>query len=293
MHTSIISLTNCCSELCNIFKHYLTNLIRESRVPLSVTFYTAIPDMLVQTLTSDEQPQHDQEVRDLEIRVLTPAFYSRFVHYAYTSEAFDRECIFTDEKNRTAWISRPGLLPLLLSKPGSSSTSDESVMKRTYLDELRWSILRKLRCAPAVAAYSETSPSGAEFAAADIRSLPFSDMDQFVRSSAGRAYAGTYRRCVTKLFLAQWLGLGFADISGPLDMLVRVLLCYLGAAQLMTWSHQAQDSVLVACVEQVMRNGGSACLPELWKAHGEWLSFVGTSISVSVCHLYGLMKGYS
>jgi hypothetical protein len=258
-----------------------------------VTLYTALPDVPVQTITNSRQHDHEQEVRKLEIRVLTPAFYSRFVHYAYTSEAFDRECIFTEEKNRTMWISQPGLLPLLLNSPSFSPASSGSNVWRGYLDELRWTLLRKLRCAPATSAYSILSPSGAEFVAADIRSLPFSDMDLFVRSSSGRAYAGAYRRCVTKLFLARRLGLGFADIPGPLDMIVRLLLCYLGAAQLMAWSHQAQDPEVVTRVGKVVRDGWSPYLPGLGKTYGEWLWLVGTSMSVSACHLYGLMKGYS
>jgi hypothetical protein len=289
----MLLFTNLSSELYYIFKDYVTHLVHQSREAICVNLYTALPDVPVQTITSSRQHEHDQEVRNLEIRVLTPAFYSRFVHYAYTSEAFDRECIFTEEKNRTLWISRPALLPLLLNKPSSSSASSGSIVWRGYLDELRWTILRKLRCAPAISAYPVSSPSGIEFAAADIRTLPFSDMDLFVRSSSGRAYAGAYRRCVTKLFLARRLGLGFADIPGPLDMIVRLLLCYLGAAQLMAWSHQAQDSEVVTCVGRVIREGWSPCLLELRKAHGEWWWLIGTSLSISVCHFYGLMKGYS
>jgi hypothetical protein len=42
--------------------------------------------------------------------VLTPAFFSRLVHYAHSSEVFDRECVFTDERNRIIWVSKPALL---------------------------------------------------------------------------------------------------------------------------------------------------------------------------------------
>ena len=208
-------------------------------------------------------------MRNLDIRVSTGAFYSRFVHYAHTSEAFDRECLFTDEKNRTLWISQPDLLPKLL--PGTilnDLIKQGQSVKRSYFDELRWTILRKLRCPPADPAYP-ISPKSVEFEIDDIRERPFSELDRFVRGPGGRSYAGSYRRAATKLFLAQRYALGFTVVIDLLDFCLRALSCWLGARMLA--SHVQIDEQL----------HGSSVYRTLT-----------TATALGLCHTYGLLKGY-
>lgn len=228
-------------------------------------------------------------MKELVIRILSPVFYARFVHYAYTSEAFDRECVSTDEKNRTLWISRPDLLPLLLRK--SNSSKSWPAIKRSYFDEMRWSILRKLRCAPAPPAYTVSTPSKAEFTTEDVRTLPFSTLDQFVRSVHGQEHAGNYRRTVTKLFFAQRFTLGFVEIIGLLDLIIRVLLCCLCIFQLGVIRAQAD---IYGCSARMFKDGAlDACFKEIRDAHGEWWWLIGSALNVSACHMYGLLKGYN
>ena len=219
-----------------------------------------MPEQTIETADIQDAP-----VRHLVIRVLTPVFYSRFVHYAYTSEAFDRECIFTDEKNRTLWISRPQLLALLLSP--SRPSQDQAVVRRSMLDRLRWNILRKLRCPPAEPAYNPT-PQLPSFHVDDIRALPFSAVDEFVRRPSGQMYAGAYRRAVTKLFLAQRYFLGFTEMISMLDVIVRMVLCYAGASQLVG-AQQVTDT--------------------------RWVSWelLRPALAVSACHAYEFLKGYT
>jgi hypothetical protein len=219
-----------------------------------------MPEQTIETAEIQGAP-----IRHLVIRILTPAFYSRFVHYAYTSEAFDRECIFTDEKNRTLWISRPQLLALLLSP--SRPTNGQAVVHRSTLDRLRWNMLRKLRCPPAEPAYNPT-PHMPSFHVDDIRALPFSGLDDFVRRPSGQVYAGEYRRAATKLFLAQRFFLGFTEIVSMLDLAVRVLLCYAGASQLVG-AQQVTDT--------------------------RWVSWelLRPALAVSACHAYEFLKGYT
>jgi hypothetical protein len=197
------------------------------------------------------------------IRVLTPAFYSRFVHYAYTSEAFDRECIFTDEKNRTLWISQPQLLPLLLSASRLHPPNHAAAVHRSPLDKLRWNILRRLRCPPADPAYNPT-PKTPNSQVDDIRALPFSSLDEFVRQPAGQVYAGAYRRAVTKLFLGQRVFAGFSEVASGVDVAVRMVLCYAGAQQLVSAQHGA----------------------------GAW-ELLKPALAVSACHAYEFLKGYT
>jgi hypothetical protein len=263
-------LANIFSELYKLFESYLVHMIHYSQEPFHITLHTAILEEPIKHLNSTYIQGRNRRLVDLEIRVLSPAFYTRFVHYAYTSEAFDRECIFTDERNRTLWVSRPQLLPLLLNQRLPEETR-YSHGKRGYLDELRWSMLRKLRCAPATPAYGASSASHPE----DVRSLPFSEFDQYIRE-AGCAQAWRYRRIVTKLFIAQRLGIGNAGVLGLLDLVARMMLCYLG----LSLSAHADT------------NGYSARRSRY--VYGQWWWLVQVSTMVAVCgvHLYAFLKGY-
>ena len=193
------------------------------------------------------------------------------MHYAHTWEALDRECLITDEKNRTLWISQPALLPLLL--PDSTLDQlkqDEQLWPRNSIDELRWTILKKLRCPPAESAYP-ISPKAVEFEIDDIREHSFSELDRFVRSpSGGLRYAGSYRRAVTKIFLAQRYALGFVEIIDLFDLSLRVTLCWLGTNMMNSFS-QAQGH------SHNITFSYSLCLK---------------SILFGLCHIYGLLKGY-
>jgi hypothetical protein len=271
----------------------LFHLIHQSQEQFSITLYTAIPEEPVESLATSYVQGRNRGLRELEIRVLTPAFYSRFVHYAHTSEAFDRECIFTDEMNRTLWISRPELLPLLLNR-SVAADDQQPLVTRGYFDELRWNILKKLRCAPATPAYGSSSYNPA-LTTEDVRSLPYSEFDQYIRNLCPGAQAREYRRTVTKLFLAQRFSLGFTQSIGLLDLLVRLLLCYLGLSQLVVMRDQIAQADIGGCSTSMFRNGTVAvCLRDVREAHGEWWWWlIGAAITVSTNHLYGFLKGYN
>ena len=154
--------------------------------------------------------------RTLTLQVISPAFYSRFVHYAHAKEAFDRECLATDEKNRTLVISNPSLLPVLLKamkKVGSQARQRNS----TTLSTLRWSLLHRLRCPPPDSTYPASSTS--EHDVIDIRSFSESELDWSVRHDSQTS--GTYVRVVTKIFLAQRFALGITPLISAVDSAIR------------------------------------------------------------------------
>ena len=227
-----------------------------------------IPEIPRQTIAFTHS-HRERTTKELEIRVLTPAFYSRFIHYTYTSEAFDRECIFTDERNRTCWVSRPELLVQLLSQSTSAVSRSTVSESRTYLSEFNWSLLKKLRCAPAEPAYNVT-PKNSEFRLEDIRAISFSDMDALVKNQYNRTYAGEYRRIVTKLFIAQRFCLGFPQIITLIDWIVRILMCYLAAQQVSGLS----VSIRYSLFEQ------------------GWWPLMKSITVTTASHVYALLKGY-
>lgn len=248
-----------------MFHDYLTHLVNTAQDDFHITLHTTIPEIPKQKIDFT-RPSRGGAVNELEIRVLTPAFYSRFVHYAYTSEAFDRECIFTDEKNRTCWVSRPELLAQLLMQ--ATPTAPQSGASRGRLNEAKWWLLKKLRCAPAEPAYNAT-PKSSEFRLEDIRAGKLSEMEAFVMFQRPQI-AGEFRRVVTKLFLAQRFSFGFPQLITLMDWVVRIMLCYSAAKQ----------------VSHPNVSGESSLLKRDW-----WL-LSGSMVAATASHAYGLLKGY-
>ncbi|KAF1931176.1 uncharacterized protein M421DRAFT_341490 [Didymella exigua CBS 183.55] len=248
-----------------VFCDYLTHLVNSARDDFRIILHTTIPEIPTQNIECTRPPRGGA-VKELEIRVLTPAFYSRFVHYAYTSEAFDRECIFTDEKNRTCWISRSELLAQILTQ--SASTPSRSTVRRGRLNEAKWLLLKKLRCAPAEPAYNAT-PKSPEFRLEHIRATKHSEMDSFVKNQRPE-YAGDFRRTVTKLFLAQRFCLGFPQVITLMDWALRISLCYFAATQ----------------VSNPNSSGRNVFLED------DWWPLSGSIAAATACHAYGLLKGY-
>ncbi|KAA8623428.1 hypothetical protein A1F94_003522 [Pyrenophora tritici-repentis] len=277
------------------FSNYLTMLVNQTAVPFCITLKTSIPEPDTEWITTSGEDDENPRMRYIEIRVLTPGFYSRLVHYTYTSEAVDRECIFTDERNRTLWICRPQLLPLLLSQHSSIRIKKKDMrgVKRSYLDELRWSLLKKLRCAPADPAYSVT-PKSTTATVSDIHHRPYSELDEFVRSSKGRWYAGEYRRAVTKLFLAQRFCFGFSEGVGLIDLILRISLCFLAVLQLRNWGELGERTGSGNCLKLLLTERNlSACLGALEISSWNWWSMAKSAASMYACHAYSLLKGYN
>jgi hypothetical protein len=251
--------TNLYSMIQQAFHDYLTHLVNTAQDDYRIILHTTIPETPKQNIDST-RPSRGGLVKELEIRVLTPAFYSRFVHYAYTSEALDRECIFTDEKNRTCWVSRPELLAQLLMQ--AAPIASQSNVRRGHLNEAKWWLLRKLRCAPAEPAYNAT-PKSSAFCLEDIRAAKHSEIEAFVRSQRPE-YAGEFRRIVTKLFLAQRFCFGFFQVITLLDWVIKTILCYSAAVQMSSPDVFVQD----------------------------WWPLSRTITAATACHAYALLKGY-
>lgn len=158
---------------------------------------------------------------ELKIEITSPAFFSRLIHYSHISEAFDREGIFTDEKNRTISISSPKLLAKLLEHEANVSR-DPPRSIFSLVESLRWTLFRHLRCPPAAQSYPTSSSSLPATTGIDIRAKPVSSLDRFVRTHCADSWS--YRRQGLRLFFAQRFTLGFTQIIDLLDLLIRILI---------------------------------------------------------------------
>jgi hypothetical protein len=203
------------------FFKYLEDLVRRSDAKFAIEYKAGLSNSTTRTLKPEEQSEKPASYQRLEVKVLTPAFFSRFVHYAHSTEAFNRECVFTDEKGRTIWVDNPTLLSKLLE---SDPHTKRPPPRFSFADSIRWSFLKWLRCLPALQAYPFRYAANAGDGE-DIRPATFSSLDRFVQNKCDDAWL--YRRECTRLFLAERIAFGFAEAIDFLDFLLRGWLAYL------------------------------------------------------------------
>ncbi|OJD34803.1 dna-binding wrky domain-containing protein [Diplodia corticola] len=205
----------------SFFRRYLDYLVSRTDQSVRVS-YTPAPGLGEPHEFFSSSAKEDQSSKSLEINVTSPAFYSRFVHYYHTSEALDRESLFADEKNKTAWISNPQALKLLpLNRPRYVEPPQLKFSRAR--SAIGWHLLRRLRCPPAAPSYpASVQGSDPAFVREDIRPKGFATCDEYVMRNCHDAWL--YKRCLLKLFLAQRFGLGFTEMVDLLDLIVRVCL---------------------------------------------------------------------
>lgn len=228
------------------FRAYLGSLVDNASAPLRLT-YTPAGGLGESVIMMSKEVKDDDQVKELTVRVISPAFYTRFVHYSHTTEAFDRESLHTDPKNRTLVSENAENLPLLLSSSTSSSTTKPNLGK---IDRYRWQLLQRLRSPPPATAYPDSDTTFSDRASVqDIRKMPSSPLDHFAVSllhDDGRysdavkvqilknasillhveetTLAAVYRDTVTKVFIADTYLLGFEGLMSVIDLIVRILL---------------------------------------------------------------------
>ncbi|RCI09010.1 hypothetical protein L249_5091 [Ophiocordyceps polyrhachis-furcata BCC 54312] len=131
------------TDLERVFRRYLQFLVGESSC-LSVTYEpSGIADVAAQVYTSSAGAER------LEIRVLTPVFYSRFVQYDDGLEAM--LCEMTE--SGTVWVDKPRLLPALF--PSREERSGQQSWSRTgFKDGACFTLIKKLRRRPVPPAVS-------------------------------------------------------------------------------------------------------------------------------------------
>ena len=200
------------------FRDFLKDVVSHADKPLRVIYEPAHAGGEEVVMYSQGFTYGEDHQRTLTIKVLSPAFYSRLVHYAHVKEAFDRECLATEEKNRTVVIRAPQLLPDLLEAVKQRRTTWTQT-SRSSLQGVRWSMLRRLRCAPPAQSYGQIQDRDSEYTVSDIRSFQDSEFDRFVKHE--EEHIGTYQRIVLKLFLARQFAFGVPGLISLADWMLR------------------------------------------------------------------------
>jgi hypothetical protein len=156
----------------------------------------------------------NKNMLELEIEVLSPAFFSRLTHYSTLETAFEYEGFSALKESRTVQISSKYALHSLL---GDESTLASLPISLTFANRLQWNVLKYLRQAPSSLPYSK----GASLLPAD-QAAGISSLDAFVASNCIDSWL--YRRSLTRLFLAQRVCLGLTSLIDLSDFTIRAIL---------------------------------------------------------------------
>lgn len=193
-------------QLEKVFRRFLRHLVERATIPLEVSYVASgiahdTERMLSHTTTDDKR-----SIERLEFKVLTPAFYSRFVYYAHDIEAFFSEM----NENHTIWLSNPMVLPALALR----KTFPPSLTITNPWEYLTFKCIQHLRRRPdpIERPLSSNAAPRTRQAAMDIRSFRPSFMDAYVLTHEDPATKAAYRECVLKLFLADRIALGYVSV---------------------------------------------------------------------------------
>ncbi|AEO55927.1 hypothetical protein MYCTH_2300262 [Thermothelomyces thermophilus ATCC 42464] len=204
-----------------VFRRYLQHLVEQAQVALEVKYIAAAGILLdkdVRVFTSPAAREKRAEKRgtgsiavteELELAVLTPAFYTRFVRYQRNGlNSFLREL----NEARTIWLSRPELLRGLFasqkkeSKPCSTNTAPScsaGLLPPGFWELVCFRVIPYLR-------------SG--------NVLGLSELDEYVMQHDSERERERYGRCVLQVMLADRITL--RSVAG-LKVLEFVVLVYL------------------------------------------------------------------
>ncbi|KAK8050504.1 hypothetical protein PG994_012234 [Apiospora phragmitis] len=185
------------------FRRYLRYLVRQCPAPMTIRYIpSGIAGAGIETMTNAD-PGAPGDEQTMELKVLTPVFYTRFVYYAHDLEALF--CELND--NCTISISRPDLLPKLLFKKPSPPLDLQNVFEYG-----QFKLIQRLRQRPErieqPMTSAQTPTKEATHLKQDIRDFRPSAMDGFVMSSEEPYARRAYRSLVLGRFIADRLALG-------------------------------------------------------------------------------------
>lgn len=208
------------------FRSYLRFLVGQCQRPLSVKYVSSgIRNRLSEVLFSPSCSEDPKATQTLELKVLTPVFYSRFVHYAH-----DFEAIFTEmADNGTIWTDKPHLLPEIFLKKRSAP-----LHAATATDCMYFKGIQQLRRRPSQLPRVSTSadPPATSPAVVDIRDFRISSMDAYILGHADPKMKASYRSTLLRLFAADIYFMGSPEVLGIALLVFRSGLAWVSATTL-------------------------------------------------------------
>ncbi|KAM3435336.1 hypothetical protein MY4824_004917 [Beauveria thailandica] len=211
-----------------VFRDYLRHRVEQSPKALRVCY---IPSGISTSTTEDvfaskaaATATTTSPAYDVEIRVLTPVFYARFVHYAHDFEALFNELA----ESRTVAVDKPDMLPQIFLK------KDALPLRASGLAEYAaFRLIQVLRRTPEPIRRPMTSAGDSLGGQAstrkpvDIRGFRISPMDAYVLEYGSDSLKSMYRSTVSRLFLADRFFLGSSELLSAVELICRAGFAYL------------------------------------------------------------------
>ncbi|KJZ79555.1 hypothetical protein HIM_01024 [Hirsutella minnesotensis 3608] len=205
-------------DLEDVFRRYLQHLVLQSPKSLSVRYVASgIPDLTAEIYKS-RAGQGQDAPEQVEIKILTPIFYSRLVHYAH-----DFEAIFSElTENGTLWVDKPHMLPDIFLRKAPTTLHTSNVT-----DFACFKLIQKLRRRPAPISQEPVTSAGSAdetTRAVDVRGFRMSPLDAFVLAQMDKQLKARYRAAVLRLFTADHLLMGYTELLGAIEFVGRAAL---------------------------------------------------------------------
>ncbi|KAL2128536.1 hypothetical protein VTI74DRAFT_9050 [Chaetomium olivicolor] len=227
-----------------IFRRYLQHLVSRSCTAFAVKYTPAgIPQptnpYLLRSRAALRGPigSGGERAEELEVKVLTPGFYARFVRYADSFEAFSREL----NESGTIWVSRPELLARIAAArwvgeaEGRRSGSVGEYLALGAIQHLRARSERVVRPFPTSAMNNGPEAgsgplregSGIKGEGGATTGLEMQGMDAYVLEREDETSRERYLSCVLRVVLAEKIAFGSVALLEVEWGLVRVGLAWL------------------------------------------------------------------
>ncbi|KAJ4265598.1 hypothetical protein NW762_004892 [Fusarium torreyae] len=199
----------------DVFRKYLRHLVEQSSAPIVVRYIpSGVSEATEELFTSYLATESTNPANEIKIKVLTPVFYSRFVHYAHDSEAFFCELA----ESCTIWTDKPEFLTKIFLKKASPPLHAANL-----IDYVCFQLIKNLRRTPnkierPLTSVDKPSPPTK---GVDIRDFRMSSMDAFVLGQEDISLKTEYRTMVVRLFVAERIVFGSTGLLGMMELVGR------------------------------------------------------------------------
>ncbi|OAA47359.1 DNA-binding WRKY domain-containing protein [Beauveria brongniartii RCEF 3172] len=211
-----------------VFRDYLRHRVEQSPKALRVCY---IPSGISASTTEDvfaskaaATATTTSPAYDVEIRVLTPVFYARFVHYAHDFEGLFNELA----ESRTVAVDKPDMLPHIFLKKGAlplraSGLAEYAAFRLIQFLRRTPEPIRR----PMTSAGDSLGGQASTRKLVDIRGFRISPMDAYVLEHGSDSLKSMYRSTVSRLFLADRFFLGSSELLSAVELICRAGFAYL------------------------------------------------------------------
>ena len=214
----------------SIFKSYLRHIVEDSSESITLKYTPAgLIDVSEEIMRSPSAQMMQGTISELEISILTPLFYSRFVHYSNTIDGLLSE----HYESATVLVSNPDLLSRL---PFDDHAQPNPMSESNFRwDTICFTLLNLFRNRPTpITAHKKTdsklaSPSNYDpglSAALEPIAHRMPGLESFLLSKPASAESNQYAGTLLKMFISEYVAFGWIEIWDAEIFLLRCFLAW-------------------------------------------------------------------